>query len=65
MARSALPTVVLCLEDYILGAATGATNAIRPAPRYQKFPAIFGVGKMYNGFLKSAWFHALILAENG
>src|ERR1039458_2886078 len=40
VARAALPAVVLLQERDILGAATRAFNAVRPAPCYDVFAAI-------------------------
>ena len=67
MLLPALPAVVLLQEQDILGTATRASDAIGPAPRYHVFPAIDGIGEVYDGFLKGGGFlfHALILADFG
>jgi hypothetical protein len=52
-------------ESHFLPAASGAGNAIGPAPRYEVVPAIVRIGEVYYGVLKAGRFsfHASILAR--
>src|SRR5580658_2624740 len=59
MASATLPRVVLRKERNLLVLATRALNAIWPTTRHNPFSAVNGIGKVYDGFLKSGGFHAL------
>lgn len=60
-------SVVLLKKRDVLGAATRALDAIRPAARYDILPAVLRLGKIGDRLLKSVEypFHIEMLAELG
>ena len=56
MLVAALPTVLVCQEDYILTSACQAGHAVRPAAGDNVLSAIDGIGEVDDRFLEAGGF---------